>query len=128
MNALHSAHAVYLASPCAADSVALSGDHLHTRLTSAPHLTSLTSAPRLLRALLYVCREMESLIDAYHEPRPGYVPIEYSDMGVSSFSKQMMVNLRRNFVIYWRAPGGGWGWCWAQPSIARVATGGRQGV
>lgn len=44
------------------------------------------------------------MIDQHHEPKPGAAAAVMSELHVPGFKEQMLANLRRNFVIYNRAP------------------------
>ncbi|KAL6780792.1 hypothetical protein ACKKBF_B11655 [Auxenochlorella protothecoides x Auxenochlorella symbiontica] len=49
-------------------------------------------------------RENEKLIEAAHAVAPGMPDLQYADMEVSGAWVQLGHLLRRNFVMYWRAP------------------------
>ncbi|KAL4447582.1 hypothetical protein ABPG75_004801 [Micractinium tetrahymenae] len=51
-----------------------------------------------------LAKEMGALIDQHHEPKPGAAAAVMSELHVPGFREQLAANLRRNFVIYNRAP------------------------
>ncbi len=44
------------------------------------------------------------MIDQHHEPKPGAAAAEMSELHIPGFKEQLATNLRRNFIIYNRAP------------------------
>lgn len=47
---------------------------------------------------------MGAVIDQHHEPKPGAAAAVMSELHVPGFREQLATNLRRNFIIYNRAP------------------------
>lgn len=57
---------------------------------------------------------MEGVIAGHEQPKEGASPVRYEELLPTGFMGQLGANLRRNFTIYNRAPGGmaaqyGWG-------------------
>lgn len=44
------------------------------------------------------------MVQQHVEPRPGTEPLQMSSLAAPGFRDQMLTNLRRNFIIYNRAP------------------------
>lgn len=63
----------------------------------AVQLSSRTALPRPRR-------EMEGIIQQNTEPRPGTAPMQMAALLPPGFRAQLLANLRRNFIIYNRAP------------------------
>ncbi|KAL4419611.1 hypothetical protein ABPG77_001665 [Micractinium sp. CCAP 211/92] len=51
-----------------------------------------------------LAKEMGAVIDQHHEPKPGAAAAEMSELHIPGFKEQLATNLRRNFIIYNRAP------------------------
>jgi hypothetical protein len=48
---------------------------------------------------------MGGIIRESEEPQQGTHALDYSELQVSGFKEQFLVNLKRNFIVYNRAPG-----------------------
>ncbi len=44
------------------------------------------------------------MVQQHVEPRPGTEPLQMSSLAAPGFRDQLLTNLRRNFIIYNRAP------------------------
>jgi len=49
---------------------------------------------------------MDAVIAQHEQPKPGAAALEMGELHVPGFASQLATNLRRNFIIYNRAPGG----------------------
>ena len=57
-----------------------------------------------MEALQHARREMAGVVQQHVEPRPGAEPLQMSSLAAPGFRDQLLTNLRRNFIIYNRAP------------------------
>lgn len=47
---------------------------------------------------------MVGVVQQHVEPRPGTEPLQMASLAAPGFRDQLLTNLRRNFIIYNRAP------------------------
>ena len=73
-------------------------------MTAACALACLLQPPPTCTPTFVMRREMEGVIEAHHEPKPGAEPLGMAEMHVARPGVQFAELLRRNFTIYWRAP------------------------